>query len=81
MFPHRFSILPIDRTLSGTPTSGQNRPGGNGNKWVLHIPEISQARASTSNGLMILAGHSLGKGSYPLFRDTVGVFYSHNQLG
>ena len=32
------SIWSIDRTLSGSPISGQSRPGSDGNKGVLHIP-------------------------------------------
>ena len=34
------SILPIDRTLSGATTSAQSEPGSDGNKGVLHIPQI-----------------------------------------
>ena len=33
---------PMDRTLSGATTLGQSRPGSNGNKGVLHIPQTLQ---------------------------------------
>ena len=35
------SIWPIDRTLSGATTLGLCRPGSNGNKGVLRIPQSS----------------------------------------
>ena len=37
------SIWFIDRTLSGTNTQGQSRPGSNDNEGVLHIPQSSKA--------------------------------------
>ena len=39
-------------------------PESNGNEWVLHIPQISKARAELSDCLMLYPGHLLGK-SYP----------------
>ena len=54
------SILPIDRTQSGATTPGQRRPRSYGNEWVLHIPEISMARASQSDGVMSYPRHSFG---------------------
>ena len=39
------SIWLIDRTLSGTTTPGQSRPGSYNNEGVLHIPQISEAGA------------------------------------
>ena len=64
---HTFcSIWPTDRTLSGATTLGQSRPGSNSNEEVLHIPQISKARASPWDGLMSYPGHLLVWGeSYP----------------
>ena len=45
------SIWPIDRTLSGVTTLGQNEPGSNGNEEVLHIPWRSKGGASPSDCL------------------------------
>ena len=44
------SILPIDKTLSGATTPVQSGPGNNSNERVLHIPQISKAWASPSDG-------------------------------
>ena len=62
-------------TLSGTTTPGQNEPGSNDNEGVLHIPQITKARASPPDSLLTYLGHSLG-GVLLLCRDSVGVFYS-----
>ena len=43
------SIQPIDRTVLGDTTPGQNGHGSNDNKGVLHIPQISINRASKSD--------------------------------
>ena len=70
------SIWPIDRTLSGTATPGQNGPGSNGNEEVLHIPQSSSiTRASPSGCLVSYLGHLL-VGVLPLCKDEVSVFYS-----
>ena len=53
------SIWPIERTLSGATTPGQSGPGSNGNKGVLHITQISKARASLSDSLLSYPGHVL----------------------
>ena len=59
------SIWLIDRTLSGATTQGQSGPGRDGNKSVLHIPQISSiTEASPSDCLVSYPGHSLGE-SYP----------------
>ena len=47
------SIWPIDRTLSGSTTLGQSGPGSNDNEEVLHIPQISKARASSLDSLIL----------------------------
>ena len=39
-------------TLSGVTTLGESETGSNGNERVLHIPQISKAGASASDGLM-----------------------------
>ena len=55
------SIGPIDTTLSGTTTLRQIRPGSDGNKGVLRIPQsFSITGTSLLDGLV-----SLGRGSYP----------------
>ena len=56
------SIWPIDRTLSGAATLGNNGPENNGNDGVLHIPQTSKTGASSSDGLMSYPRHSLGGG-------------------
>ena len=56
------SIWPIDSTLSGSTTQGQNGPGSNGNEGVLHIHQIAKAGTLPSDGLMSYTGHSLGVG-------------------
>ena len=45
------SIWPIDETLTGTTTPGQGGPGSNGNKEVLHTPQISKIEDSISNAV------------------------------
>ena len=44
------SIWHIDKTLSGITTPSQNAPGSNGNEGVLHIPQITEAESSLSDG-------------------------------
>ena len=76
------SIWPIDRILSGTTIPGQSGPGskGNGNEGVLCISLIfSITGASPSDFFMSYSGHSLGRG-LPVYRDTVGVFFSPRRL-
>ena len=50
----------------------QSGPGSNGNEGVLHIPLISKAGVSPSDGLMSYLRHSLGTRVLPLCRDAVG---------
>ena len=59
-----YSIWPTDRILSDDTTSGQIKPGSNGNEGVCHIPQISKAGASLSDGLMPYLVHSLTRGFY-----------------
>ena len=55
------SILSIDRNLSGASTRDQNGPGSDGNKGVLHIPQMfSITGASSSDFLVAYPGHSWG---------------------
>ena len=55
-------IWPIDRTLSGATTPGQNGPGNDGNEWVPCIPQGSSITGtSPSDCLMSYPGHSLGE--------------------
>ena len=56
------SIWSIARTLSSATTLGQSGPGSNGNKEVLHIPQISKAGVSPSDKLSY-PGHSWGGGA------------------
>ena len=74
------SIWPIDRTLSGATTLGQNGLGSNGNKGVLHIPQISKAGAMLLDCLESYVGHLL-VGILTLCRDAVSVFYTSSRLG
>ena len=55
------SIRPIDRTLSGATTLGQNEPGNNGNVGVLHVSQISNAGAAPLDGLVPYPG----RGTFP----------------
>ena len=57
-------IWSIDRTLSGTTTSGQSGPGSNGNEGVLHVPQSFKIGALPSNFLMSYPRYLLGRGSY-----------------
>ena len=50
----------IDRTLSGATTPGQSVPGSNGNEGVFCIPQMYNAGASPSDGIMLYPGHLLG---------------------
>ena len=74
------SIWPMDRTLSGTTTLGQNGPGSNDNEGVLHIPQISKTDASPSDGLVSYPEYLLGK-SYPCCRDAAVLFHAPSRLG
>ena len=60
------SIWPIDRTLSGATTPGQNGHGTMAMKEVLHITQrFSITGISLSDCLVSYSGHSFGKGFYP----------------
>ena len=59
--------------LTGTTTLDQSGPGGNGNKWVLHISQSSRTRASPSD--------TYYQDIWWWWRNAVGVFYSLNRLG
>ena len=59
------SILPIDRTLSGSTIPSQSGFGSDGNEGVLCIPQSSDITGtSPSDCLVSYPGHLLG-GSYP----------------
>ena len=76
------STWPIDRTISGATTPGQSGPESDGNEGTLHIPQsYSITGTSPSDCLVSYSGHSLGWGSYPSYREAVGVFYSPSRLG
>ena len=51
------SIWPIDGTLSAPHTLDQSGPGSNSNEGIFHIPQISKAGVSSSDGLMSYSGH------------------------
>ena len=75
------SFLPIDRTLSGTTTTGQSGPGSDDSEGVLCIPQISSITGiSASDCLISYLWHSLW-GVFLPCRDSVGVFYSSIRLG
>ena len=53
-------------TLSGATTPGQSRPGSNGNEDIVHISQSSSITvALLSDSLILFAGHSLVRWSYP----------------
>ena len=59
------SIWPIDKTLSGATTPGQNWPGSNGNKGVLRIPQSSSITTTSPFGgarsvMVIVVGNGHG---------------------
>ena len=75
------SIWPIDGTLTGSTSLGQNEPGSNGNERIFHIILSSRTGASPLDCLVSYPGHSLaGWGILLLCRDAIGVFYSPIQL-
>ena len=80
MFAHICSIWPINGTLSGATTPGQNGLGRNGNKVEVNICQISKAGASPSDCLVSYPGQLLGEVLH-LCRDVIGVFYSPSQSG
>ena len=45
------SIWPTYRTLTGTTSPGQSRPGCNGNEEVLYTPQSSRTGASSSDAV------------------------------
>ena len=56
------SLWPIDMTLSGATTSGQNESRSDGNEGVLRIPQSSSiTEASPSDCFVLYQGHSLGR--------------------
>ena len=69
-------IEPIDRTLSGATTPGQNGPRSDGNEGVIHIPQSSNiTKASLIKCLVSYTGHFLEE-SYQFSREAVSVFCS-----
>ena len=67
------SIWPIDRTLSGATSVGQNGSGGDGNEGAYCIPQSSSiTEASPSDCLVSYLGPFLGE-SYP-FSEMQSVF-------
>ncbi len=67
------SIQPIDRTLSGATTSGQNGPGSEVNEGVLYIPQSSSITGTSPSDCLVEV--------LPFCRCAVSVFYSPSQLG
>ena len=74
------SIWPIEETLTDAPIPGESQLGSNGNEGVLHIPKSPRIEALSSDSLASYPGYSLGRGSYPLDRDAVSIFYSPSWL-
>ena len=73
------SIRPIDRSLHGATSPGQNWPGSDDNEEVLFIPQsASITQASPSGDLM---SYLLIWKVLPLYRDAVGVFFYSSRLG
>ena len=67
---------PLIEPLSGATIPGQDGPGSDDNKGVLHIPQNSSiSGASPSDCFVSYTGHSLGSwGSYPS-ADVQSVYY------
>ena len=68
-----------ERTYQALSLRIRVRHWSNGNDGIVHIPQISKAGDSPSNGLMSYLRHFLLWG-LPLCRDPVSLFYSTNQL-
>ena len=47
------SIWPIDQTLLGATTLGQNRPWSDGNEGVLHIPQSSSITEASPSDCLV----------------------------
>ena len=71
------SIRPIDRTLSGATTPGQNGPWSDGNEGVLCIPQSS----SITIKLFSIISRTLIREALLLCSEAVGVFYSPSFTG
>ena len=63
------SIWPIDRTLSGATTPGQNGPGSDGNEGVLCIPQ-NPSITWPSDCFVSYLGHLSGEGLTPQQRSS-----------
>ena len=71
-------IWPIDRTLSGATTPGQNGPGSDGNKRLLWIPPSSSiTRISLSDCLEAYTRTHAGGGLTPLQRSSRCILQPH----
>ena len=65
------SIWPIDRTLSGATTPGQNGPGSDGNEGVLRMHQSTWDYWNLTIRLLVsYPGHKLGGGLTPLKRSS-----------
>ena len=64
------SLWPIDKTLTGTSTPGQSRPGCNGIDELLTISQSSKTEGSPSDGLVSYPRHSFEEGLMPFQRGT-----------
>ena len=72
------SIWPIDRTLSSATTPDQSKPGSDGNKKVLCIPQSSSiSGTSPSDCLVSYPGHSLVEEGTPLQRCSQCILHPH----
>ena len=79
MSAHFSSILPIDRTLSGSTTPGQSGPRSDSNNEVLRIPKISSISGTSPSDCFM--SYQDNGGVLSLCRDAVGVFYSPQPTG
>ena len=68
------SIWPIDGSLTGTTTPGQNEPRSNGNEVVFHIPQSSRTGASPPDTGYCHTQDTLFGLSYSSSEDAISVF-------
>ena len=75
------SIWPIDRTLSGATTPGQNAPKSDCNEGYSAFLKAPALLKPHHQIFCVISRTLVGSRVLPLCRDTVGVFYTPSRLG